>query len=632
MVCGLLGRRLVLLACFCAALLAVGGADELLPAAAAGDPVLLAAGDIAACDSAGDEATALLLDARPEGTVATLGDNAYPNGSTTDFAGCYDPTWGRHKARTRPAAGNHEYQTPGATGYFGYFGAAAGDPAKGWYSYDLGAWHVVVLNSNCSAIGGCGAGSPQELWLRDDLAAHPSDCTLAYWHHPRFSSGQHGTDATYRPFWQALYDYGADVVLNGHDHDYERFAPQDPAGVADSRGLREFVVGTGGAGLRSFATTAANSIVRSSAAWGILRLTLHAASYDWQFVPVAGSSFTDSGAGACTTQSSPPANTAPPAVSGYAGQGQTLSTTNGSWSGSPTGYAYQWRRCDAAGASCADIAGATSATYKLAVADVGARPVAAVTASNPTGSATAVSAPTAVVRADKGLGRSASASSSENATLTADKAVDGNSATRWGSAWLDDQWWRVDLGSLRSVDAVAVNWEDALASSYRIQLSTDGSTFADAATVSIAQEGWKLTTFAAANARYVRVLGVTRSKQFGISFWDAQVFGPSDPPPPAPVNTAPPVVSGHAAEGQTLSTTTGTWSGSPTDYAYRWRRCSPDCAEIGGATTSSYTLTANDVGSTIVAAVTASNAGGAATRLSEPTSAVRGGKVSRRAP
>ncbi|MBA2616006.1 MAG: hypothetical protein H0U90_09605 [Actinobacteria bacterium] len=153
------------------------------------DPVLLAAGDIADCGRTQDEATAALLDAYPAATVATLGDNVYENGTAQEFSDCYGPSWGRHKARTRPSAGNHEYQTSRASGYFGYFGAAAGNPAEGWYSYDLGAWHVVVLNSNCSDVGGCDAGSPQEQWLRSDLVAHPARCTLAYWHHPRFASG-----------------------------------------------------------------------------------------------------------------------------------------------------------------------------------------------------------------------------------------------------------------------------------------------------------------------------------------------------------------------------------------------------------------------------------------------------------
>jgi hypothetical protein len=280
-------------------------AGRAAPAAAA-DPVLVAAGDIAYCSNDNDQATAVLLD-NIAGTVVTLGDNAYDLGTTMQFTDCYGPTWGRHIARTKPAPGNHDYLTAGAAGYYGYFGAAAGDPAKGYYSYDLGAWHIVVINSNndCTIIA-CSAGSAQEQWLRADLAANPRTCTLAYWHHPRFSSGTtHGNDAALQPIWQALYDYGADVVLNGHEHNYERFALQGPAGVADPRGIREFVVGTGGRSQYGFASTpVANSQVRDSATYGVLKLTLHAASYDWQFIPVADATFTDSGTGTCVNAAS----------------------------------------------------------------------------------------------------------------------------------------------------------------------------------------------------------------------------------------------------------------------------------------------------------------------------------------
>jgi hypothetical protein len=262
-------------------------------------PVLVGAGDIASCASTGDEATAALL-ASINGTVVTLGDNVYDSGAPSEFANCFDPTWGRSKERIRPAIGNHDYLTPGAAGYFGYFGATAGDPTKGYYSYDVGSWHIVALNSNCSQAGGCGAGSPQEQWLRTDLAAHPTACTLAYWHHPRFSSGEHGSFVTMQPIWQTLYDAGADVVLNGHDHDYERFAPQDPTGTADpTRGIREFVVGTGGKNHYGFNAPIANSEVRNDKTFGVLKLTLHANSYDWTFVPEAGKSFSDSGSTAC---------------------------------------------------------------------------------------------------------------------------------------------------------------------------------------------------------------------------------------------------------------------------------------------------------------------------------------------
>ena len=269
-------------------------------AVAAGDPLLLAAGDIASCSSTGDEATAAILTTLPEATVVTLGDNVYDNGTAAEFTGCYDTSWGAAKARTQPSPGNHDYNTPGATGYYGYFGAAAGDPAKGYYSFDIGAWHLIAINSSCTDIGGCAAGSPQEQWLRADLRAHPAACTLAYWHHPRFSSGPHGNHAVMQSIWQALYDYGADVVLSGHDHDYERFAPQTPAGAADpTHGIREFIVGTGGRSHYATGTPAANSAVRNSDTYGVLKVTLHAAGYDWEFLPEAEMTFTDSGAGAC---------------------------------------------------------------------------------------------------------------------------------------------------------------------------------------------------------------------------------------------------------------------------------------------------------------------------------------------
>jgi hypothetical protein len=257
--------------------------------------VLVGAGDIATCGSGGDEETANLLDAI-EGTVFTAGDNAYPNGTASEFASCYGPSWGRHKARTRPAIGNHEYNTAAATGYFGYFGAAAGEAGKGYYSYDLGTWHIIALNSNLDM----SAGSPEETWLRTDLAEHQARCTLAVWHHPRFSSGHHGSSTTVQPLWQALYDAGADVVIAGHDHIYERFAPQTPDGLVDlARGIRGFVVGTGGAGLYALEHPAANSEVRNNTTRGVLKLTLYSDRYDWTFVPVAGSSFTDSGSASC---------------------------------------------------------------------------------------------------------------------------------------------------------------------------------------------------------------------------------------------------------------------------------------------------------------------------------------------
>ena len=262
--------------------------------------VLVGAGDIADCRNlTGAEATAKLLDKIP-GTVITVGDLAYPDGSKENFV-CYDKTWGRARSRTRPAPGNHEFHAAGATPYFDYFGVLAGDPKTGYYSYDLGSWHIIALNSECKDVGGCEAGSPQERWLRADLASHPVACTLAYWHRPLFSSGSaHGNDLMMKPLWDALYDANADVVINGHDHDYERFAPQKPDGARDPvRGIREFVVGTGGKSLRPFGVPKPNSEVRSAEAFGVLKLTLRANGYDWQFIPEEGKTYADSGSGAC---------------------------------------------------------------------------------------------------------------------------------------------------------------------------------------------------------------------------------------------------------------------------------------------------------------------------------------------
>ena len=267
-----------------------------------GDPVLVGAGDIANCKIlSGAEATAKLIDAVP-GEVFTAGDDAMPAGTAEQFRDCYGPTWGRFKDRTRPATGNHEFQSDGAAPYFDYFGAAAGDPLSGYYSYDIGAWHVAVLNSECEDVGGCQAGSTQEQWLRQDLQSHPAACTLAYWHKPLFSSGAaHGDDPQVKPLWDDLYAARATLVINGHDHDYERFAPQDPDGRSDpAHGIREFVVGTGGNHERLFAAAPQpNSQVRMTGTFGVIKLTLHPRSYDWEFIPEAGKSFHDSGSGNC---------------------------------------------------------------------------------------------------------------------------------------------------------------------------------------------------------------------------------------------------------------------------------------------------------------------------------------------
>lgn len=261
--------------------------------------VLVGAGDIADCKKIeGAQATARLLDSIP-GTVFTLGDHAYSKGTAQQFAECYDPTWGRHRARTRPAAGNHDYGTPGAAPYFAYFGPAAGEPGRGYYSYDAGAWHVVALNSNCDEVG-CEEGSEQERWLRADLAAHRTACSLAYWHHPRFSSGKHGDADEMAALWQALYEAGVELAISGHDHDYERLAPLDGAGNPDrEHGVRQFVVGTGGKKTRDFTQTRPDSEVRVTGVFGVLKLTLSPGRYAWDFVPAAGETFRDSGAGAC---------------------------------------------------------------------------------------------------------------------------------------------------------------------------------------------------------------------------------------------------------------------------------------------------------------------------------------------
>jgi len=264
----------------------------------AGAAVLVGAGDIARCTSSSDEATVAILDSVP-GTVFTLGDNAYPNGSAADFADCYEPSWGRHKARTRPALGNHEHLTPGATPYFNYFGSAAGQRGKGWYSYKVGEWHVVVLNSSCSKNGGCGPDDPQSVWLRNNLAANPSNCTLAYWHHPRWSSGEYGNDPNMQSYWDILDAAGADLVLNGHAHMYERFTPMDATGAPDATGIRQIVVGTGGGSLSGTSVMHPQSEVRNSSTFGVLKLTLSDNAYTWKFLSAAGSTFTDTGSGTC---------------------------------------------------------------------------------------------------------------------------------------------------------------------------------------------------------------------------------------------------------------------------------------------------------------------------------------------
>jgi acid phosphatase type 7 len=283
------------------ALLAALAAALAVPASGsvtARSATLIAAGDVAACDSRGDEQTGKLV-RRLHGTVAVLGDAVYERGTDAEFRRCYAPTWGPVRPRTRPAVGNHEYGTPDAAGYFRYFGRAAGPAGKGWYSYRLGTWHVVVLNTNCSIVG-CDRGSEQYRWLAADLARHKARCTIAYGHHPRLSSGFHGPDPTVVPLWRLLYAHGADVALAGHDHHYERFAPIDPAGRIDQRrGIRSFVVGTGGKTPYPILRHLVASRVHHAGVYGVLVLRLLPGRYTWRFVSVPGGDFRDAGDARC---------------------------------------------------------------------------------------------------------------------------------------------------------------------------------------------------------------------------------------------------------------------------------------------------------------------------------------------
>ena len=271
------------------------------PTPAGETAVLVGAGDIADCERPEDELTSDLVNSIA-GTVFTLGDNAYPDGTARDFEECYGPTWGRPsiKDRTRPTPGDNEYDTPNARGYYSFFGDAAGDPSRGYYAYDAGTWRVYVLNSECAAVGGCGPGSPQEAWLTADLESEPRDCVLAMWHHPYFTSGPSGgLDATTRNFWRLLQGAGAELVLSGHDHVYERFAPQTGEGLASPGGMVQFVVGTGGGDPDRFHNIGPNSIIRERAVYGVLVLRLRPGSYDFEFITVAGRQFTDNGSADC---------------------------------------------------------------------------------------------------------------------------------------------------------------------------------------------------------------------------------------------------------------------------------------------------------------------------------------------
>ncbi|MFN8059828.1 MAG: metallophosphoesterase [Vicinamibacterales bacterium] len=274
--------------------------DPMPPGGTSGPDVVLAgAGDIGMCGPAGPAgsgaaATARLLDAIP-GLVFTLGDNVYMKGTAQEFHDCYDATWGRHRSRTRPVPGNHDYETAGAEGYFGYFGGNAGPLGLGYYAYTAGAWRIYALNSEIAT----DTGSAQYAWLRQELTSSPSKCAMAYWHKPLVSSGRNGDNRHMLPLWTLLYHAGTELVLNGHDHGYERFAPQDDALRADfARGIRQIVAGTGGATPYEYMSTRPNSEVRGTGL-GVLKLVLRAAAYDWEFVPADGTSLRDFGSDTC---------------------------------------------------------------------------------------------------------------------------------------------------------------------------------------------------------------------------------------------------------------------------------------------------------------------------------------------
>jgi acid phosphatase type 7 len=258
------------------------------------DAVLLAAGDIASCAYDGDERTAALLDSH-RGTVLTLGDNAYDDGTLEEFRKCFGPSWGRHKRRIRPAPGNHDYNS-GGSGYFRYFGRAAGPAGRGYYSFDLGSWHVVSLNSERDT----GATGGQVRWLRADLARSRARCILAFWHRPRWSAGDYSDDGRTAPLWNALHDARAEVVLSGHDHNYQRYPRMNKRGaIQRARGIRSFVVGTGGVSLDDVRADPRRRAANDST-WGLLKLTLRPAGYRWRFLPVAGGRYRDSGSGTCS--------------------------------------------------------------------------------------------------------------------------------------------------------------------------------------------------------------------------------------------------------------------------------------------------------------------------------------------
>jgi acid phosphatase type 7 len=349
--------------------------------AVAADPVIFAAGDIACepgssttSDKCRERYTSDIVLNGGAAKALALGDLQYNSASLSNLRNSYDHTWGRFKSITRPALGNHESS---GTGYFDYFNGSgvnngpAGERGKGYYSFDVGAWHLIALNSNCARVP-CSAGSAQEQWLRADLAANPRSCTLAYWHHPRFSSGHDGDGTFMQAIWKDLYDADADVVLVGHSHDYERFAPQNASGNLDrTRGIREFVVGTGGAFFTGLSTTKPNSEVRQNKTFGVLRLTLHPTSYDWAFVPEAGKTWTDSGSDSCHGGGPPPDSEPPTAPTSLTATASSPTRVDLDWNASSDNVAvtgYEVYRdgallATATGTSYADTTASPGTTY-----------------------------------------------------------------------------------------------------------------------------------------------------------------------------------------------------------------------------------------------------------------------------
>jgi len=288
--------------------------SKLVATATASSGVIVAAAGDVACDPSDPNyhngtgtstacrqlATSNLLVNGGFDAVLALGDLQYNSGSLSDFNQVYAPSWGRVKSITYPVVGNHEYGQSNASGYFQYFGSRAGPAGKGWYSFDLGGWHIVAINSECDQIGGCGTGSPEETWLRSDLAAHPAACTIAMWHKGRYSSGHDGDNTFMQPMWADLYNAGVEILLSGHSHDYERFAPQNASGHLDNTsGVRQFIVGTGGAFFTGLGTRDANSQASQNTTYGVLQLTLRSGAYDWKFLPEAGKTYSDSGTTSC---------------------------------------------------------------------------------------------------------------------------------------------------------------------------------------------------------------------------------------------------------------------------------------------------------------------------------------------